>query len=34
MNKKCMPPDEFVDKLLNLIQQCTETLHKELHREE
>lgn len=28
-DKNCMPPDEFVDKLLNLVQRCTEALHKE-----
>lgn len=32
MNKNSMPPDEFVDKLLNLVQQCTETLNKELNQ--
>lgn len=30
-DKNCMPPDEFVDKLLYLLQRCTETLYKELH---
>lgn len=28
-DKNCLPPDEFVDKLLNLVQRCAETLYKE-----
>jgi len=31
MDKNCMPPDEFVDKLLHLIQRCAETLYEELN---
>ena len=30
LDKNCMPPDEFVDRLLRLIRRGSETLHHEL----
>ena len=34
LDKNCMPPDEFVNKLMRLIQQGAEALHNELNKEE
>lgn len=31
LDKNCMPPDEFVSKLLHLVYQGTNTLHKEFN---
>lgn len=33
MNKNCMPPDEFITRLLHIIQRGTETMHKELDKQ-
>ena len=32
LDKNCMPPDLFVDKMLYLVQRSTETLYKELNK--
>jgi len=34
LDKNCMSPDEFVNKLMRLVWRSSETLHKELNREE
>lgn len=33
LDKNCMPPDEFITKLLRLVYQGANTLHKELNQE-
>jgi len=33
LDKNCMPPDEFIDRLLNIIRRGCEALHKELNQE-
>lgn len=34
MDKNCMPPDEFISRLMKIIQRGTETMHKELNKRE
>ncbi|MGI6334629.1 MAG: TetR/AcrR family transcriptional regulator C-terminal domain-containing protein [Saccharofermentanales bacterium] len=34
LDKNCMPPDEFMNKLMHLVQQGATALHKELNKEE
>lgn len=34
LDKNCMPPDEFVNKLMQIIQQGAEAVHNELIKEE
>ncbi|NMA13145.1 MAG: TetR family transcriptional regulator [Chloroflexi bacterium] len=34
LDKNCMPPDEFMNKLMHLVQQGAEALHNELNKEE
>lgn len=31
LDKDCMDPDEFISRLIRLIQRCTETLHKDMN---
>ena len=33
LEKNCMPPDEFMNRLMQLVQQGAEALHKELSKE-
>jgi probable dihydroxyacetone kinase regulator len=34
LDKNCMPPDEFLNKLMRIIQKGTEALHNEFNKEE
>lgn len=33
LDENCMPPDEFMNKLMHLVQQGAEALHNELYKE-
>jgi probable dihydroxyacetone kinase regulator len=34
LDKDCMPPDEFLDKLMKIVRQGAEALHNELNKED